>query len=118
MSLHNQVDERRRAEERSKCYDSGGFSAAASLRVILGNGESWLFPWHRFLNAKFAGDRLVLTFAEYRVEIHGRNLGYPFEKYVAEFTLRMIRELPAEYAAVADPKDTFITEIRILPADS
>jgi hypothetical protein len=80
MSLPNQVEERRRAEERCKCYELAN-SSAASLRVVLGNGDSWVLPWHRFLHAKLGGDQLVLAFAEYRVEVRGRNLRYPFEKY-------------------------------------
>lgn len=91
-----------------QCYEGG---TSPALRVVLATGESWVFPWSRFLHARFLGGELVLTFAEHRVEIYGRNLAYVFQQYVAQERLSMIREIPAEYAAVAGPKDTFISSI-------
>lgn len=56
---------------------------------------------------------LALTFAEHRVEIRGRNLDAMFGQYVVEMKLSTIRELPAEYAATADPKTSFISSITV-----
>lgn len=96
---------------RGQCCDGG--HACASLTIILRNGELWVLPWHRFLHAHLDDEEFALTFAEHRVEIRGRNLGAVLGQYLGDMKLSAIRELPAEYAAAADPKETYITEIRV-----
>lgn len=95
---------------KGQCYDGGHTSAA--LTVILGTGESWVMPWHRFLHARLDGEKFFVTFAEYRVEIHGRNLAQLFE-HVSNLKLSAIRELPAPYSAAFEPKDLFIAKIQV-----
>lgn len=96
---------------RGQCYDGG--HACAALAITLPTGELWVLPWHRFLHAHLAAEVLVLTFAEHRVEIRGRNLSVMFGQYVAEMKLSSIRELPAEYAAAVESNGAFIVGIEV-----
>lgn len=81
--------------------------------MILGTGESWVLPWHRFLHARLDDEKLVLTFAEHRVEIRGRNLVAMLDRYLADMKLSAIRELPSEYVVTCEPNTGFITSITI-----
>jgi len=110
MSLHQQVDVLRRIDPRYRCY-TGGHSTA-TLSIELANGESWGFAWGRFSRYHFDRDKLVLTFTEYQIEIHGRNLP-KLLRDIRQFQLELLRELPLDYQALADPTEPFVETIEI-----
>jgi hypothetical protein len=97
-------------DPRYRCY-TGGHSTA-SLSIDLANGESWGFAWARFSHFHFDCDTLVLTFAEHQIAIHGRNLPKLFGD-IRQFHLEMLRELPPDYRALADPAEPFVERITI-----
>jgi hypothetical protein len=82
------------------------------LSIDLANGESWGFAWARF--SRFHSDlsKIVLTFAEYQIEIYGRNLPKLLGD-IRQFRLETLRELPPDYEALADPSEPFVAKIVI-----
>ncbi len=114
MSLPQQTDPLRRPDPRYRCY-TGGHSTA-TLAIELANGESLGFAWARFSRYHFDRDKLVLTFAEEKIEIHGRNLPKLLGD-IRQFHVEMLRELPSEYRALTDPAEPFIETIIIEQLD-
>ena len=101
-------------DPRYRCY-SGGHSTA-TLSIDLANGESWGFAWARFCRFHFDRHTLVLTFTEHQIEIHGRNLPKLLGD-IRQFHLEMLRELPPDYHALADPTEPFVESITIQCCD-
>jgi hypothetical protein len=110
MSLPQQTDPLRRPDPRYRCY-TGGHSTA-TLAIELANGESLGFAWARFSRYHLDCDKLVLKFGEDQIEIHGRNLAKLLGD-IRQFHLEMLRELPPEYRALADPGEPFVEKIAI-----
>lgn len=110
MSLSQQPAPFRRPDPRYRCY-TGGHSAA-TLSIELANGESLGFAWARFSRYHFNREKLVLTFADDRIEIRGRNLPKLLGD-IRQFHLEMLRELPPDYQALADPAEPFVEKIMI-----
>ncbi|HVW21479.1 MAG TPA: hypothetical protein VHC86_09710 [Opitutaceae bacterium] len=108
MSLSQQSAPLRRPDPRYRCY-TGGHSTA-TLSIELANGESLGFAWARFSRYHFDREKLVLTFADERIEIQGRNLPKLLGD-IRQFHLETLRELPPDYGALADPGEPFVTRI-------
>jgi hypothetical protein len=65
-----------------------------TLRVNLSGGECWVFPWRRFVHARFGngadGEELMIRFGQHEVIAHGRRL-LSIHRKVAKLRLATLR---------------------------
>jgi hypothetical protein len=116
-TLGQSLAERRAADPAEPAYASAP-AGTGSLLVHLWSGESWVFPWSQFVDARLTGEsgaeELILAFARRAVAVRGRYLRRLLPE-IAGFRIESLRGLPPEYRPPASAGEPFIEDVRVLP---
>jgi hypothetical protein len=116
-ALEKSLAERRAGDPGVLVYASAP-AGVGSLLVHLWDGDSWVFPWSQFVDARLTGDvdaeELVLAFTRKAVVVRGRNLRKLLPE-IAAFRVESLRSLPPAYGPSASGGEPFIADVRVLP---
>lgn len=91
-------------------------ACAQALRVELGGGISYVFPYARlaFVRGEYASDHetLHVSLDTHEIQIAGKNLR-EVEVALQKFSVEWVRELPARYSPQAGDDHAWITNITV-----
>jgi hypothetical protein len=83
-----------------------------TVDFILGTGDHWAFPYGHLIWLRFdASGTMLLTFAEHRVTLEGRNLG-PLYAGILRHDVACVHEASSHHPDISE-RETVVEKIRV-----